>query len=122
MEFENFLTKTKGFIIKRIAELVGLLIIVLSILLFISLISYSPSDPNFLIEKSGEIQNLMGFRGSVISDFLFQSIGLISYLIPVTLFFLGTNLVIKKRLITTIDNLFFCVFYTFFGSIFFFLF
>ena len=119
MEFENFLTKTKGFIIKRIAELVGLLIIVLSILLFISLISYSPSDPNFLIEKSGEIQNLMGFRGSVISDFLFQSIGLISYLIPVTLFFLGTNLVIKKRLITTIDNLFFCVFYTFFGSIFF---
>ncbi len=118
MEFVNFLTKTKEFLIRRITEFIGVLIIVFSVLLLISLISYSPSDPNFLIEKSGEIQNLMGFRGSVISDFLFQSIGLISYLIPVTLFFSGTNLVVKKRLIKIIDNLFFCIFYIVFGSVF----
>ena len=60
----------------------------------------------------------MGFKGSIISDFLFQSIGLIAYLIPVTLFFLGINLVVKKQILIIIDNLFFCVFYTVFGSLF----
>ncbi len=118
MQFVNFLTKTKDFLIRRITEFIGLLIVVLSILVFISLISYSPNDPNFLIQNSGEVGNLMGFKGSIISDFLFQSIGLIAYLIPVTLFFLGINLVVKKQILIIIDNLFFCIFYTVFGSLF----
>ena len=118
MQFVNFLTKTRDFLIRRITEFIGLIIVVLSISVFISLISYSPNDPNFLIENSGEVGNLMGFKGSIISDFLFQSIGLIAYLIPVTLFFLGINLVVKKQILIIIDNLFFCVFYTVFGSLF----
>ena len=119
MKFENFLTKTKDFLIKRITEFIGLLIIILSVSLLISLVSYSPNDPNFLIEKSVEVQNLMGFKGSMISDFLFQSIGLISYLIPVTLFFSGINIILKKNILIIIDNLFFCISYTIFGSLFF---
>ena len=118
MQFVNFLTKTKDFLIRRITEFIGLLIVVLSILVFISLISYSPNDPNFLIQNSGEVGNLMGFKGSIISDFLFQSIGLIAYLIPVTLFFLGINLVVKKQILIIIDNLFFCIFYESFSSLF----
>ena len=118
MQFVNFLTKTKEFLIRRITEFIGLLVIILSVSLLVSLISYSPDDPNFLIEKSGEIQNLMGFEGSVISDFLFQSIGLVSYLIPLTLFFSGIHLFVKKKLLIVIDNLFFCILYTIFGSLF----
>ena len=111
MKFANFLTKTKEFLIKRISELLGLLIIFLALSILISLVSYSPNDPNFIISETDEIQNLLGFRGSVISDFLFQSIGLISYCIPFTLFFSGANILLNKRQIILIDNLFFCVLY-----------
>ena len=119
MKFANFLTKTKGFLVRRISELLGLLIIFLSISILISLVSYSPNDPNFIISETDEIQNLLGFKGSVISDFLFQSIGLISYFIPFTLFFSGTNILFNKRQIILIDNLFFCVIYIICGTLFF---
>ena len=119
MKFANFLTNTKEFIIRRIIELFGLLVIFFGILLLISIISYSPDDDNFIISQNNEIQNLLGFNGSIISDFLFQSIGLIVYLIPFTLFFSGLNILINKKYILFIDNLFFCIFYIIFGSLFF---
>ncbi len=119
MKFTDFLLKTKEFLIKRLTELFGLIIIIASILILISLLSYSPNDPNFLNSKIDEIQNILGFRGSLLSDFLFQSVGLIAYLIPFTLFFSGTNMLITKIQITVIDNLFYCILYIIFGSLFF---
>ena len=119
MKFTDFLLKTKEFLIKRLTELFGLIIIFASILTLISLLSYSPNDPNFLNTEIDEIQNILGFRGSILSDFLFQSVGLIAYLIPFTLFFSGTNMLITKRQITFIDNLFYCILYIIFGSLFF---
>ena len=119
MKFENFLTKTKDFLIKRITELFALSIIVFSLLLFIALMSYSPNDPNFIVNENNKVQNLMGIRGSVVSDFLLQSTGLIAYLIPLTLFFSGTTVFVSKKQIIFIDNLFYCVLYIIFGSLFF---
>ena len=49
-------------------------------MLLASLLTYSPEDPNFIFPDNTEIKNLLGFQGSFISDLLFQSIGLISYL------------------------------------------
>ena len=111
MKYENFLTKTKEFVILRITELVSLILILVSIAIFLALISYSPNDPNFIVNSSDIIKNFLGLRGSIVSDFLFQSVGLISYLIPFTLFFSGTNIFINKKYILFIDNLFFCVLY-----------
>ena len=119
MKFTNFLRKTKEFVIKRITEFFGLIIIILSLLIFISLISYSPNDSNFIISYTNNFQNLLGFRGSVVSDFLFQSIGLMAYFIPFTLLFSGTNVLIYKKQIIFIDNLFFCILYLICGSLFF---
>ncbi len=119
MKLENFLTKTKDFLIKRITELFAFSIIVFSFLIFIALMSYSPSDPNFIINENNKVQNLMGIRGSIVSDFLFQSTGLIAYLIPLTLFFSGTTVFFTKKQIIFIDNLFYCVLYIIFGSLFF---
>ena len=119
MKFANFLTKTKEFLIKRITELFGLLILLSSLIIMVSLISYSPNDPNFINNEFNEIENLLGFRGSVLSDFLFQSVGLIAYLIPFTLFFSGTNILINKRQLIFIDNLFYSVLYIIFGCLFF---
>ena len=119
MKFANFLTKTKEFLIKRITELFGLLVIFVSIAILISIMSYSPDDPNFIFSQSTKIQNLLGFKGSIVSDFLFQSVGLISYLIPLTLFFSGVNILVNKMQIVFIDNLFFCILYVIFGCLFF---
>ncbi len=119
MKYENFLIKTKEFVILRITELVSLILILVSIAIFIALISYSPNDPNFIVNSSDIIKNFLGLRGSIVSDFLFQSVGLISYLIPFTLFFSGTNIFINKKYILFIDNLFFCVLYLVLGSLFF---
>ena len=97
MNINNLLNKTIDFTTKRVAELIGLLLIFLSILLLISLISYSPEDPNFIFPENTEIKNILGHRGSFISDIFFQSIGLISFLISLTIFFTGISLFRKKN-------------------------
>ena len=117
MELTNFLLKTKVFLIRRVAELFGIFVVAGSILIFISILSYTPSDPNFIVNSDISIKNLLGFKGSVVSDFLFQSIGLISYLVPITLFFSGTNILFNKKYIILIDNLFFCILYILFGCL-----
>ncbi|MDC3060947.1 DNA translocase FtsK [Candidatus Pelagibacter sp.] len=119
MKFTIFLIKTKEFLIKRLTELLALTIIVFSAALMTALVSYSPDDPNFIIDQNIEVQNVLGFRGSIISDFLYQSVGLIALLIPITLFFSGFYIFVNKKLIYIIDNLFFCLIYIIGGSIFF---
>ena len=84
------------FVIRRIIEIFGIILAILGILLFISLISYSPEDPNFIFPESTKIKNLLGFHGSYTSIF-FQSIGLISFLIPITVFLTGIIIVKNKN-------------------------
>ena len=122
MIFKNYINKIGDFIIKRLAELVGIFLVVTSILLFISLISYSPEDPNFIFPENQEIKNFLGYRGSFIADILFQSVGIISLLIPFSLLFTGLSITINKKFIVIIENIFFIILYiitaTFFFSIF----
>ena len=87
MDIKRITDYTLNFTIKRLLEITGICVSVLGILLLISLISYSPNDPNFIFPKNTEINNLLNFRGSYVSDLFFQSVGIISYLIPITLFF-----------------------------------
>ena len=72
MIFKNYINKIGDFIIKRLAELIGIFLIVTSILLFISLISYSPEDPNFIFPENQNIKNFLGNRGSYIADIFFS--------------------------------------------------
>ena len=119
MKIVDFFTKTRNFLNRRVAELFGLCIILLGLSLLTSIATYSPNDPNFLVNKNNEIKNILGFRGSVVSDFFFQSMGLISYLIPITLFFSGLNIFINKKYIIFIDNFFYTILYIITGSLFF---
>ena len=84
------------FIIKRIIEIIGIVIFFLGIFLFVALISYSPSDPNFIFPENTEIKNLLGFQGSYLSDLFLQSLGLIAFLVPITFIFSGINIFRKK--------------------------
>ena len=92
MDIKKIANITLSFIVKRLIEISGIVVSLLGILLFITLISYSPSDPNFIFPENTEIKNLLGFRGSYISDLFFQSFGLISYLISVTFIFTGISI------------------------------
>ena len=119
MEIKTFFNKIIDFTLKRFAELVGLLLVISSILLFLSLISYSPEDPNFIFPENTEINNILGSKGSFTSDIFYQSIGLISILIPITIFFTGINVFIKKSFLKILENIFFIVIYSLLGSLFF---
>ena len=117
MIIKNYINKTADFIIRRLSELIGLSLIVISILLLISLISYSPEDPNFIFSENTEIKNILGIKGSYVADIFFQSVGLISLLIPFSLFFSGLSITINKSLVILIESLFYIIFYTIFWNI-----
>ena len=85
MNIKKIVNTALLFTVKRLIEILGFVVLLLGILLLISLISYSPNDPNFIFSDTIEIKNLLGFRGSFVSDLFFQSIGLISYLVSITL-------------------------------------
>ena len=72
MNIKDLSKKSLDFTIKRVAEIIGIFLICISLLLFLSLISYSPDDPNFVFSESTEIKNILGFRGSYTSHFFFQ--------------------------------------------------
>ena len=119
MKIKNFIDNTTKFVLKRLSELVGLILLGLSILLLISLISYSPEDPNFIFPKNAEIKNLLGIKGSFTADILYQSIGLISLLIPISFFFISLSVIIDKKILHIIESLFFIILYSITGTLFF---
>ena len=67
MNIKKLASSSLQFIINRLIEIIGVSISIIGILLFIALISYSPSDPNFIFTENAEIQNILGFQGSYIS-------------------------------------------------------
>ena len=107
-----------NFTFKRLAEIFGIVIFFAGLLLLVSLLSYSPEDPNFIFPKNTEIKNILGIEGSIISDLFFQSVGLISYLISITLVITGINILIVKQNFLIIENIFFVVIYSIFGTLF----
>ena len=119
MDIKKLSNTALAFIIKRLIELFGICIFLLGILLIIALVSYSPEDPNFIFPENTEIKNILGFQGSFTSDLIFQSIGIIAYLIPFTFIFTGLNICKKKEILLFIENFFLIIIYSSIGSLFF---
>ena len=119
MDIKNIANSIVNFVIKRLIEISGILISIFGLLLLLSLISYSPEDPNFIFPENTQIKNLLGFKGSYTSDLFFQSIGLIAFLIPLTFILTGINIFKRKEIFLLIENLFFITIYSLFGSLFF---
>ena len=119
--------KTNSFIKHRLIELIGISLISVGLYLLISLVTYSPNDPNFIYRpENTEVKNFGGFYGSVISDFLFQSIGLVSFLITINFLDLGYQTITSKKKSINIQNsnkknisrIFYILIYIIFGTIF----
>ncbi len=118
MDIKKVANSISTFVLKRLIEITGIFFSILGILILISLITYSPNDPNFIFPDNTNINNFLGFRGSYISDLFFQSIGLISYLIPVTFVFTGLTIFRKKKFFLLIENTFYIIPYCLTGSLF----
>ena len=115
----QILTKINTFLNKRVIEVFGFSIILLGLFLFISIISYSPEDPNFIYTPGDiEIKNIGGFYGSVLSDFFLQSIGLVSFLFLINLFYWGLKLIYEKKIFNFIAKIFFTITYIISGTTF----
>tara|TARA_A100001015_G_scaffold313254_1_gene420083 strand:- start:20 stop:2101 length:2082 start_codon:yes stop_codon:yes gene_type:complete len=119
MEIKIFFNKIIQFIINRLIELIGVILSIFSLFLLISLLSYSPEDPNFIISDTKDINNILGTKGSYTSDLFFQSIGLISILSSISFLITGINITRSKKIILIFQNFFFTILYVLLGSIFF---
>ena len=119
MDIKKLANLSLIFLTNRLIEIIGIIISILGFLLLISLITYSPSDPNFIFSDNIEVKNLLGFQGSYVSDFFLQSLGLISFLIPLTFLFSGINIFKQKKIFFLIENTFYIVVYSVVGALFF---
>ena len=119
MEIKKLANTAINFSINRFIEIFGACIFVIAVFLLISLINFSPDDPNFIFPDSVHIKNILGYRGSFSADFFFQSFGLISLLIPFSLIFTGINIFLNKKFFLVIEGSFFTVLYLLSGSLFF---
>ena len=119
MNIKKITNSITSFVINRLIEITGIILSLIGILLLIALISYSPTDPNFIFPENTEIKNLLGFRGSYVSDLFLQSLGLISFLIPFTFIFSGINIFKKKDFFLIFENFFYIIIYSLIGSFFF---
>ena len=115
----QILIKINSILKNRLIELLGISLTILSIFLLLSIASYSPGDPNFIYTpESTEIKNIGGFYGSVISDFLLQSLGLISFFITFNLFYWGLKITTQKTINNLITKIFYLFIYIIFGTVF----
>ena len=119
MEIKKIASNSLNFVIKSIVQMAGLFILLIGLFLLTSLLSYSPEDPNFIFPKNTEIQNVLGFKGSVVADLFFQSLGLISMLVAISLLFTGINIIRSKKAILIVENFFYVILYSLLGALFF---
>ena len=119
MDIKKLVNSSLIFITNRLIEIIGIIISILGLLLMVALISYSPSDPNFIFSDNTKVKNLLGFQGSYISDFFLQSLGLVSFFIPLTYLFSGIRIFKKKKIFFLIENTFYITIYSSIGTLFF---
>ena len=108
----------KAFIFNRLIEIFAIGLFLLAILLSLAVMTYTPDDPNFIFSEGQKVKNLLGINGSIISDFFFQSVGLISYFIPITIIFSAINIFFKKTPSIIVNNIFLVVCYSLIGTFF----
>jgi len=106
----------------RVIEIIGIAIFITGVLLLVSLITFSPDDPNFIFPDKTKIINILGFRGSFIADIFFQSFGVIALLIPFSLIVSGANIIFNNKVFLIIESIFYTILYSLLGSLFFSLF
>ena len=115
--YSQILIKINSFVKKRFIEFSGILLVIISIFLLISILSYDQGDPSLTYTPETDLlKNLGGFYGSAIADFILQSIGLVSFFIIINLFNWGFSLIKEKKIDSFITKVFFTFSYIICGT------
>jgi S-DNA-T family DNA segregation ATPase FtsK/SpoIIIE len=69
----------------RLNEIISVVLLAISVLIFLCLISYNPSDPTFNTASSQKVQNWIGVVGANFAEVLFSAVGLVAYIFPALL-------------------------------------
>jgi S-DNA-T family DNA segregation ATPase FtsK/SpoIIIE len=66
----------------RLNEIIAVVLLAMSVLIFLCLISYNTSDPTFNTASSQKVQNWIGVVGANVAEALFSAVGLVAYIFP----------------------------------------
>ncbi len=80
---------TQAMLERRGRELLGLILVLLGVAFLLTLTSYSPEDPGWMVATDEPAQNMFGRFGAALASTLIILIGLGSWAIPVTLIIWG---------------------------------
>ncbi|MBN2430342.1 MAG: DNA translocase FtsK [Acidobacteria bacterium] len=85
---------------RKLAEITGMALLVIAILLTLALVSHHPTDPSWSVTTTADhSRNLIGRVGAWFSDILFQLLGLGAFVLLIPLFHLAIRLLFKKAFI-----------------------
>jgi S-DNA-T family DNA segregation ATPase FtsK/SpoIIIE len=81
-------------------EIIGMLVVAVSLFYFVTLFTHNPSDPslNSYSTDGKEVRNLGGVVGAYLSDISLQAFGSASFIIPLLTTVIGIALLLKKRI------------------------
>ena len=113
MKIENkILTNSANFLKRRVAELIGLVLIVISGGFILSLSKYSPDKPSLILNSDQlDFTDYFGSLSNAVSDIFLQSFGLISFFIGISLLSWGVNLILNKKINKILNKLFYTILY-----------
>jgi len=104
---------------RRFFELFGLILVGFFFLFIYSLINYSPEDTTLIYgSNSLEAENILKTYLGIVADFFLQCFGLVSFLLAVSIFSWGVNLIINKNILNIISKIFYIILYINFGCLF----
>ena len=104
---------------RRFFELFGLILVGFFFLFIYSLINYSPEDTTLIYgSNSPETENILKTYSGIVADFFLQCFGLVSFLLAVSIFSWGVNLIINKNILNIISKVFYIILYINFGCLF----
>jgi len=87
-----------GFLLRRLAELIGAVLILAGLSFFLALLTADANDPSFNRATGQAAQNLLGTFGAGFADFMLQSLGLAAASVGLAFFAWGWHLIGARRL------------------------
>ncbi len=108
-----------NFIKRRLIEFLGLILIAFFLLYTFALVNYSAENSTLIYKAdNSNTTSVFYYYSNVIADLFLQSFGLVSFLIGITIFSWGINLMIGKKIPNILSRFFYIVIYIFFGCLF----
>ena len=119
MQLNILLNNIMNFTKKRLIELFGLSLIAFFLIFTFTLAKYSPENATLIYNSDGsKVSNIFNYYSNSIADFFLQSFGLMSFLIGISFFSWGINLLVNKKIDKILAKSFYLCASLFFGCLF----